>query len=84
MEPLALIFVQEAERRMLEGSGYGGERPTLFPEMLPSGSRGPATRSPSSGTRPSRTRSAAATALRRVADAVDPGLAPRAERRGGA
>jgi hypothetical protein len=83
MEPLALMFVQEAERRMLESSGYGSERPALFPDSLPSGSRGPAPRS-RPAVRPSRTRTATASALRRVADVVDPGLAPRAPRRAGA
>jgi len=84
MEPLALMFVQEAERRMLEGAGYRAQRPRLFPEGLPSGAKSPGPSSPSAGARPSRTRAAAATALRRVADAVDPGLAPGAERRAGA
>jgi hypothetical protein len=77
------MFVQEAERRMLESAGYRAERPRLFPEALPSGAKAPASKSPSRA-RPSRARMVAATALRRVADTVDPGYAPRAERRAGA
>jgi len=84
MDPLALIFVQEAERRMLESAGYRPRRPRLFPEGLPSGAKAPAPSYPRAGSRPSRTRTAAASALRRFADAVDPGLAPRADRRAGA
>jgi hypothetical protein len=78
------MFVQEAERRMLESAGYRTGRPSLFPKALPSGAKAKTPRSASAGTRPSRTRIAAASALRRVADAVEPGLAPRAERRVGA
>ena len=84
MDPLALMVVQEAERRMLESAGYRTGRPALFPKGLPSRATAPASSPPPAGTRPARTRTAAASALRRFADALDPGLARRAGRRAGA